>query len=63
MAEPIRGRPVLGLERRHDDGPAVVGVEELPPFVLGLGELAGEQLAVSGVGCLALFDLGQSRTI
>ncbi|MGH9129354.1 MAG: hypothetical protein ACRDY2_10415 [Acidimicrobiales bacterium] len=48
---------LLGLERRHVDGPAVVGVEQLAPFALGLGQPVGEQLTLGGIGCLALFDL------
>ena len=49
---------LLGLERRHVDGAAVVGIEQPASFPFSLGQLAGEQLALGAVGLLALGDLG-----
>ena len=49
---------LLGLQGRDVDGAGVVGVEELSPLRFGLGEPAGEQLALGAVGALAFDDLG-----
>ncbi|MHB1504980.1 MAG: hypothetical protein ACYCTL_13195 [Acidimicrobiales bacterium] len=49
---------LFGLEGGYVDGSGVVGVEELSPLRFGLGEPAGEQLALGGVGGLALDHLG-----
>ncbi|MDA8292356.1 MAG: hypothetical protein M0Z33_11865 [Actinomycetota bacterium] len=49
---------LLGLQRGDVDGIGVVSVEELTSFGVGLGELAGEELALGGVATLAGGDLG-----
>ena len=49
---------LLGLQGRDVDRAGVVGVEELAPLRFGLGEPAGEQLALGGIGTLAFDDLG-----
>ncbi|MDA8279260.1 MAG: hypothetical protein M0Z63_02355 [Actinomycetota bacterium] len=49
---------LLRLQGRDVDGADVVGVEELSPLGFGLGDPAGEQLALGGVGPLAFDDLG-----
>ncbi|MDA8061976.1 MAG: hypothetical protein M0T80_05990 [Actinomycetota bacterium] len=49
---------LLGFEGGDVDGGGVVRVEELAPFGLGLGELAGEELALCGVAMPAGGDLG-----
>ncbi|MDA8296843.1 MAG: hypothetical protein M0004_09700 [Actinomycetota bacterium] len=50
---------LLGLEGRHVDGARVIRVEKLAPLGFCLGEPAGEQLALRGVGALAFDDLGR----
>ncbi len=49
---------LLGLQGGDVDGARAVGVEELAPLRLGLGELADEELALGGVAVLASGDLG-----
>ncbi|MDA8292973.1 MAG: hypothetical protein M0040_01200 [Actinomycetota bacterium] len=65
VGETILGRGEVGadaglldLQGGDVDGAAVVGVEELAPFGFGLGDPAGEQLALGGVGTLAFDHLG-----
>ena len=52
------GAGLLGFQRGDVDGARVVGVEELAPFGVGLGELAGQEHAPGGVAVLAGGDLG-----
>ncbi|HVC24904.1 MAG TPA: hypothetical protein VND23_04025 [Acidimicrobiales bacterium] len=52
---------LLGLQGRDVDGARIVGVEELAPFGVGLGELAGQELALGGVAILAGGDLGHGH--
>ncbi len=54
------GADALPLASEHGDvdGGGVVRVEELAAFGVGLGELAGEELALGGVAVLAGGDLG-----
>ncbi|MDA8276091.1 MAG: hypothetical protein M0029_12040 [Actinomycetota bacterium] len=49
---------LLSFQSGDVDGVGVVGVEELAPFGVGLGELAGEELALRRVAVLAGGDLG-----
>lgn len=49
---------LLSLESGDVDGVGVVGVKELASFGVGLGELAGQKLALGGVAVLAGGDLG-----
>jgi hypothetical protein len=49
---------LLDLQGGDVDRAAVVGVEQLAPFGLGLGDPAGEQLPLGGIGVLALDHLG-----
>ena len=49
---------LFGFEGGDVDGAAVVGVEQLAPCGLGLGDPSGEQLPLGDVGPLALDHLG-----
>jgi len=49
---------LLDLQGGYVDGAAVVGVEQLAPFGLGLGDPAGEQFALGDIRTLACVHLG-----